>query len=113
MRVKTPVFLQNEAAECGATALQMVLGYHGCFVEAAELRAACEVSRDGVRGDHLVSAARSYGLQARGFRKASASLKALKPPFIAFMAFNHFLVIEGVTDNSVYVNDPARGRHRL
>jgi ATP-binding cassette, subfamily C, bacterial len=101
MRVRTPVFLQNEAAECGATALQIVLAYYGCFVESAEIRAACGVSRDGVRGDHLVSAARTYGMEARGFRKKSASLKDLTPPFIAFMAFNHFLVIEGFTPGSV------------
>lgn len=113
MRVRTPVRIQNEPAECGATALQIILAHHGCFVDTNELRVACDVSRDGVRGDHLVNAARSYGLQAKSFRKIPASLGAITPPFIAFMAFNHYVVIEGFSGGMVDINDPARGRHRM
>lgn len=113
MRVRTPVRLQNEPAECGATSLQIILAYHGRFVDTNELRTVCDVSRDGVRGDHLVNAARSYGMQVHSFRKAPASLSTLKPPFIAFMAFNHYVVIEGFSGGMVDINDPARGRHRV
>ena len=113
MRVKTPVYLQIEAAECGAVALRIVLAYYGCFVDAAELRDACGVSRDGVRGDHLSKAAKSYGLQARAFRKEIERLREVPAPFISFMSFNHFVVIEGFEEDTVFVNDPSQGRRKI
>jgi len=114
-KVETPVVLQMEAAECGAAALGMVLGYFGRHVPLRELRAACGVSREGCKASNVLSAARGHGLAARGLHGEIEALNDLALPVMIYWNFNHFVVLEGWASGgtSFFLNDPACGRREV
>lgn len=112
-RVKTPTILQMEATECGAAALGIILAYYKRYLSLEELRAACAVSRDGSNALNMLKAARLLGLKAQGAQAETEGLYEAKPPFIVFWKFNHFVVVEDLKQDIVYINDPATGRREI
>ncbi|MFI4987170.1 MAG: NHLP family bacteriocin export ABC transporter peptidase/permease/ATPase subunit, partial [Alphaproteobacteria bacterium] len=48
-----------------------------------------------------------------GFRKEPATLDELPMPCIIHWNFNHFVVLEGLSAEHAYLNDPAVGRRRV
>lgn len=108
-RKSSPTVLQMETTECGAACLGMVMAHYGRWVPLEELRVRCGISRDGSKAASILRAAREYGLHAAGFRREPNRILDLPFPMIIFWQFNHFVVLEGVRGDRVYINDPAEG----
>ncbi|MEA4898583.1 MAG: NHLP family bacteriocin export ABC transporter peptidase/permease/ATPase subunit [Christensenellaceae bacterium] len=108
--VKVPVVMQMEAQECGAACLAMVLAYHKKWLPLEKVRGDCGVSRDGSSAKNVLLAARSYGLNANGYRMEPEQLAAQGTfPCIIHWNFNHFVVLNGFKRGKAVLNDPARG----
>lgn len=111
---KVPVVMQLEALECGAACLTMVLAYFKKWIPLEKVRADCGVSRDGSNAKNVLRAARSYGLQAQGYRLEPEVLKEEGSfPCIIHWQFNHFVVCNGFKNGYAYINDPARGTVKI
>lgn len=107
---RVPMVMQMEALECGAASLCMILAYYGKWLPLEQVRADCGVSRDGSRAKNVLKAARSYGLDARGYKYETEQLKLNgRFPCIIHWNFNHFVVLAGFKGDKVLINDPARG----
>ena len=107
---KVPVVMQMEALECGAACLAMVLAYYGKWMPLEQVRVDCGVSRDGSRAGNVMKAARSYGLEAKGYRMGLEAVKGISAfPCIIHWNLNHFVVLCGFRGNHACINDPARG----
>ena len=106
---KVPQVMQMEAVECGAASLTMILAHFGKWRPLEEVRAACGVSRDGSSAKDILRAARSYGLDAKGFRMSPEALEG-KQPAIIHWDFNHFVVFRGFDRKGrACLNDPGAG----
>ncbi len=117
MRVKVPTVLQMEATECGAASLGMVLAYYGLWVPLEMLRQECGVNRDGSKASCVLRAARARHCKAEGYRWTAGDILKLSSdnifPLIIHWEFNHFVVLEGIKDETCYLNDPAVGRRTV
>ena len=111
---KVPVVMQLEALECGAASLCMVMAYYGKWIPLEQVREDCGVSRDGSNARNILRAARSYGMQAQGYRYEPEALKEEGQfPCIIHWNFNHFVVLDGFRNGKAYLNDPARGSYTV
>jgi NHLM bacteriocin system ABC transporter peptidase/ATP-binding protein len=113
-RARVPTIMQQEAVECGAACLAMVLAAHGRWTSLEELRETCGVGRDGTKATNILRAARDFGMIAKGLKKEIGDLSLLRCPFVVFWNFNHFVVVEKVAlrgdqRGRVWINDPAVG----
>ncbi|MGE5478719.1 MAG: ATP-binding cassette domain-containing protein [Bacteroidales bacterium] len=110
---RVPPVLQFQAAECALAALAMLMGGHGCHVPLEELRQVSGVSGDGSSLALLKRVAARYGFHARAFRREPEALAPADLPCMAFVNFNHMLVVESMAAGWVDVVDPASGRRRM
>lgn len=112
--VKVPVVMQLEALECGAACLCMIMAYHRKWIPLEKMRSDCGVSRDGSKAKNIVAAARSYGMNADGYRVEPDFLREEGEfPCIIHWNFNHFVVLDGFGRDCAILNDPARGRVKV
>lgn len=109
----TPAVFQTEPSDCGAAALLMVLRYYGCHVSLEEIRAASSASRDGSNAASMIIAAREYGLQSSGYKVSADRVAELPLPCILHWNNNHFVVLDEIRKDKVWINDPAQGRRVL
>ncbi|MBP3690553.1 MAG: ATP-binding cassette domain-containing protein, partial [Schwartzia sp.] len=118
-RVKVPTVLQMEATECGAAALAMVLAHYRLWIPLELLRQECGVNRDGSKASSVLKAARRRHCVADGYRWTVNDILQQIPktknlfPLIIHWEFNHFVVLEGIRENTAYLNDPAMGRRTV
>ena len=113
-RVKVPTILQMEATECGAASLSMILAHYKLWLPLEKLRQECGVNRDGSKASCVIRAARNRGCNANGYRWNADRLKEVGEfPLIIHWEFNHFVVLEGIKGDTVYLNDPAMGRRTV
>ncbi|MFE7857961.1 peptidase domain-containing ABC transporter [Streptomyces sp. NPDC057403] len=112
-RRRVPEIRQMSEVECGLACLTMVLNYYDCGISLAEMRARCDVGRDGLTALELVKAARDFGMRVRAVSLPRNDLRFVALPAIVHWEFTHFLVVERWSRKYVDVVDPARGRCRL
>lgn len=113
LRRKLPLILQTEATECGLACIAMIAGYHGLRTDLATLRRIFLVSVKGSTLGHLMQMAQALNLTTRPVKLDLEDLADLRRPCILHWNFNHFVVLEAVSGNTVTVHDPALGRRTL
>ncbi|MBQ9486455.1 MAG: NHLP family bacteriocin export ABC transporter peptidase/permease/ATPase subunit [Selenomonadaceae bacterium] len=113
-RVKVPTILQMEATECGAASLGMILAHYKLWIPLEKLRQECGVNRDGSKASNIMKAAKRRNCEVHGYRWEADNIREEGEfPMIIHWEFNHFVVLEGIIGDTVYLNDPAMGRRTV
>ena len=113
-RVKVPTVLQMEATECGAASLAMILAMYDLWIPLEKLRAECGVNRDGSKASNIMRAAKNRNCEVHGYHWEAENIREEGEfPLIIHWEFNHFVVMEGIIGDKVYLNDPAMGRRTV
>lgn len=108
---RTPVVLQASQTECGAAVLSSILGYYGASIGLDQLRDKCGIARDGCSISTLLDVAEEYGLLAEAYKMLAADLIKLAQPVVLFWNKSHFVVLNYIKRNKVYINDPGHGEY--
>lgn len=109
-----PFVRQYDAMDCGPACISMAALSHGRRLSLETIRKKAWITREGVSFLGLKSAAESIGFTAAGVKIPFSKLKEGAPmPCIVHWKQNHFVVVNRISEKSVWVSDPAIGRLRM
>lgn len=104
-----PFYRQLDSMDCGPACLKAIAKYYGKVYSLEFLRIRSSQNRGGVSLLGLKDAAESIGLKTLSAKIPFDKLKNVPLPMIAFWRKNHFIVVYKISNNNVYVSDPAHG----
>lgn len=102
-------FLQSQDNTCGPAALAYILNYYGVDTSETEVVKHVAMSRFGTSMLQLKKAANNYGFNGVGFQGNYLWLENQTLPLMAHVNDKHYVVINKIIDNRVYLFDPLEG----
>jgi ATP-binding cassette subfamily B protein len=109
-----PFVRQYDAMDCGPACISMIAFSHGKRISLETIRKKAYITREGVSFLGLKSAAESIGFSAAGVRIPFSVLEEKAPlPCVVHWQQNHFVVVNRISRDRVWVSDPALGRLRM
>jgi len=113
LRRKVPVYLQNEATECGLCSIAMIADFHGYRTDLSSLRMRFSISRKGATLANLMTIAKSLKFETRALKLGLPAIGKLRVPCVLHWDMDHFVVLVSVNSRQAIIHDPAVGRRVL
>ncbi len=109
-RKRFPICYQLDVQDCGPTCLDMIARHHGRTYSRQFIRESTQQDRQGTSLATIARAAEQIGFRTLAVKVSFEDLKEKAPlPAIAFWSHGHFVVVYRITDDRVYIADPAAG----
>lgn len=93
---KYPFVKQEEAKDCGAACISMIIKYYGGYLNLEVLRQMTNTSKTGVNAYDMVKTLEKNGFNAEGYKVDFDNLEKISFPCVAHVTingFNHYIVI--------------------
>lgn len=107
------VVKQDLDYSCGAASLATLLNeFYGQTLTEAELLEAMDKGDLRASFDDMQRALTGFGFKAQGFAASWAQLRKLKMPVVVYLKHrkdDHFSVLRGIDENTVWLADPSLG----
>ena len=104
---------QSELSECGLICLAIASEKLGSKVDLSALRRKHQVSSRGLTLRAVRDIAADMGMVGRAVGCDIGELSALKTPAILHWGFQHFVVLDSVRGDRIWIQDPAIGKVTL
>ena len=108
-----PFIQQRGMMECGTTCLAMIFKYYGYYNIQTLLARLGEVNTEGTSLYSLADVAGQFGFNAEAYEMGYEHLPKIKLPCIAHYSGVHFIVIYKVSEDYVWIADPAYGKDKI
>lgn len=108
-RLKFPSFWKRRINDCGPCCLEMVAHYYGIKVDMQRLRRLTGLRLWGTTLLSLSKAAEQLGFITLNVQISLDALSNVRLPCIAHIRDNHFVVVQYVEADEVWLADPAAG----
>ena len=112
--------LQHDEKDCGAACLAMIAKHYGYQQSINAFRNMTKTDQEGTSMYEMIQAAERIGFDANGLQGSIEELMIaveqndVHIPFIAHTitseGYYHFVVISGLSEEKLYVSDPAKGK---
>ena len=102
-----PQFTQTE---CALSCAAMIADYYGHHISLKALRDDLQPGRDGITAVQLLQLFERLGFSCKIYRCERAQLTELQLPVVAYWDKSHYVVIERIKKNHIYIVDPSIGR---
>lgn len=111
--MKNIVVRQNDVKDCGVCCLESIIKYYNGYIPIEQLRLDTKTNTQGTTALNLIKAAKKYGFESYGLKQDDININEELLPCIAHTleknGLNHFIVVYKISNNNVYVMDPAKG----
>lgn len=105
-----PIILQESQMECGPTCLQMVSKYFGTNYEIETLNKLANLRAEGTSLGNIAEAAELIGIHSLAVSiDYDTLLNEVPYPAMLHWRSRHFIIVYNVSNDSVWVADPAIG----
>jgi len=108
---KENVILQTQAVDCGPACGTIIANFCNIEITLNQFKEHCNYSSEGCSLSDIADTLEQLGLQVFAYELTSQECLKLSTPFIAAMR-NHFVVVEKIDKNQIYLIDPAYGKIR-
>ena len=104
---------QSEHSECGLACATMLIDFFIRKTELSKMRENYGVPTGGYNLAQIQTILKQEDIESKAVRVNSNSLLDLPVPFIAYWKNKHFIIVEKMTQNKIYIVDPANGKKRI
>jgi ABC-type bacteriocin/lantibiotic exporter with double-glycine peptidase domain len=91
----------------------MILRANGSSVPADSVFKAFTLSNEGASVTEVIRVARLFGLQASAWRTPRSELSDIPLPLMLFIDNDHFVVLDSIRSDTLFVRDPAGGADQI
>ena len=111
--MKKKYVLQKDEKDCGVVCLYNIIKYYDGEINISDLRDKLKTDKDGTSIYNIVKVSNDLGLNTSAYECELNDLCTLQLPLIAYIKidnkYNHFIIIDKIIDDEVYIFDPIRG----
>lgn len=104
---------QLTQTECGICCVSMLSSFYGLIKPLSYYRSELNVGRDGSSLKDLCDIFKANGFNTMIMKIEVNQLNDITLPIIAYEKRGHFVVIDKIKNDLVYLYDPAKGRERI